>query len=120
MHAGTGEEHAAEMCARMPLPVIGGFTQDEGIALGAMLSSGRGNTFLNLNESIHGFLLDNGVLLCCLLCLLFCVVLCACTVWGSRLSLNGSWASPQNLEKLGARCGTVPNLGTPSGGVVSV
>ena len=62
MHAGTGEEHAAEMCARMPLPVIGGFTQDEGIALGAMLSSGRGNTFLNLNESIHGFLLDNGML----------------------------------------------------------
>lgn len=61
--AGTGEEHAAKMCARMPLPVIGGFTQDEGIALGAMLSSGRGKAFLNLNESIHGFLLDNGVLL---------------------------------------------------------
>ena len=61
MHAGTGDEHAAKTCARMPLPVIGGFTQEEGIALGAMLSS-HGNIFLNLNESIHGFLLDNGML----------------------------------------------------------
>jgi hypothetical protein len=66
--AGTGEEHAAKLCKKMPLPVIGGFTQDEGIALGAMLSSGTGKAYLNLNESIHGFLLDNGVLRCAALC----------------------------------------------------
>jgi hypothetical protein len=52
----------------MPLPVIGGFTQDEGVALGAMLSSGTGKAYLNLNESIHGFLLDNGVLCYAVLC----------------------------------------------------
>jgi hypothetical protein len=50
----------------MPLPVIGGFTQDEGIALGAMLSSGHSRRSLNLNESIHGFLLENGAHCRCL------------------------------------------------------
>lgn len=58
--AGTCDKHAASVCMRMPLPVIGGFTQDEGVALGAMLSSGQGRHSLNLNESIHGFLLANG------------------------------------------------------------
>jgi hypothetical protein len=46
----------------MKLPIVGGLTQAEGVALGAFCTSGENNgSFLpTLNIGTHGVLLDNG------------------------------------------------------------
>jgi hypothetical protein len=64
--AGTDDGHARAIHKRMPLPVIGGFTQDEGVALGAFVTSGKGRKCLpNLDEQVHGLLLENGAYMEC-------------------------------------------------------
>lgn len=61
-HAGTSPEHAQHIHRSLQLPVIGGFTQAEGAALGAFTTSGGAGTPIpDLDLGIHGFLLENGV-----------------------------------------------------------
>ena len=48
----------------MKLPVIGGLTQAEGVALGAFTTSGTGSAekaIPDLNTRIHGYELPNGM-----------------------------------------------------------
>lgn len=61
--SGFGGAQQEQTNSLLPLPVIGGFTQDEGVALGANLSSGtlKGRSTLNMDERLHGILLCNGV-----------------------------------------------------------
>lgn len=59
--AATGQDHAAQIYRIMKLPVVGGMTQAEGIALGAFVTSGDECLAVpDLNLGIHGVLLDNG------------------------------------------------------------
>lgn len=59
--AGTDPEHAQHIHRAMKLPVIGGFTQAEGVALGAFTTSGeQGTATTNLNLGIHGIILSDG------------------------------------------------------------
>eukprot|EP00892_Ulva_mutabilis_P004192 jgi/Ulvmu1/2144/UM129_0003.1 len=57
----TDPEHAQHIHCAMKLPVIGGFTQAEGIALGAFTTSGEnGPAVPNLDVGIHGIILGDG------------------------------------------------------------
>eukprot|EP00892_Ulva_mutabilis_P009382 jgi/Ulvmu1/6816/UM031_0020.1 len=56
----SGAERERKINRLLPLPVIGGFTQDEGVALGANLTSGTCSHTLNVEEALHGILLSNG------------------------------------------------------------
>jgi hypothetical protein len=61
--AGTEETHAQYLYSVMKLPVIGGFTNAEGVALGAYATSGPSGSVTpipDLNTAVHGILLDNG------------------------------------------------------------
>lgn len=59
--AGTDVEHAQHIHNAMKLPVIGGFTQAEGVALGAFVTSGdKGAATPNLDLGIHGLILGDG------------------------------------------------------------
>lgn len=54
--------HAQHIYSLMKLPVIGGLTQAEGVALGAFVTSGTGvKPVPDLNLGIHGFMLTTGV-----------------------------------------------------------
>lgn len=56
--------HAHYIYSVMKLPVIGGLTQAEGVALGAFTTSGTGSAekaIPDLNTRIHGYELPNGV-----------------------------------------------------------
>jgi hypothetical protein len=76
-YAGTDTKHAAALNSRTPLPVVGGFTQNEGMALGASLTAIYDSVTLKPRKvqpsehvCIHGEFLNNGAPLlphaCCL------------------------------------------------------
>jgi hypothetical protein len=54
--------HAQQLYRMMKLPIIGGLTQAEGMALGAFVTSGdqRQSNIPDLNTAIHGILMDDG------------------------------------------------------------
>eukprot|EP00892_Ulva_mutabilis_P004193 jgi/Ulvmu1/2145/UM129_0004.1 len=57
----TSAEHSQHIYRTMKLPIIGGLTQAEGVALGAFITSGDTCTAVpDLNLGIHGVMLDNG------------------------------------------------------------
>eukprot|EP00892_Ulva_mutabilis_P004197 jgi/Ulvmu1/2149/UM129_0008.1 len=57
----TSPDHAQHIYRSMKLPIIGGFTQAEGVALGAFTTSGDTCTAIpDLNLGIHGVMLANG------------------------------------------------------------
>lgn len=67
--AGTGVEQHHKICRQMPLAVVGGFSQAEGVALGAFTQApkleqgnpvGDNNVDRSIAYAIHGLLLDDG------------------------------------------------------------
>lgn len=67
--AGTSAEHSQHIYRTMKLPIIGGLTQAEGVALGAFITSGDTCTAVpDLNLGIHGVLLGNGARPACPAC----------------------------------------------------
>lgn len=63
--AGTDIKHAREIYHVMKLPVVGGITQAEGVALGAFMSCEDSvRTIPDTNLGIHGVLLEDGASHC--------------------------------------------------------
>ena len=59
--AGTDIKHAREIYKVMKLPVVGGLTQAEGVALGAFVTCDDSvRTVPDTNLGIHGVLLEDG------------------------------------------------------------
>jgi hypothetical protein len=61
--AGTDVKRSAEIYSAMKLPVVGGLTQAEGVALGAFVSTDKECMAVpDCDLGIHGVLLENGAL----------------------------------------------------------
>jgi hypothetical protein len=59
--AGVDKVRDMVIASIMKLPVIGGLTQAEGVALGAYVTSRKGvKSVPDENQGIHGFFLDDG------------------------------------------------------------
>lgn len=61
MATGVDKARDAVIASIMKLPVVGGLTQAEGVALGAYVSSGGGvKAVPDMNQGIHGVFLEDG------------------------------------------------------------